>query len=124
MTLIKHQHVHQSFIKDAFSPYMNNKYTHNSWFFRKGKISFSKVQRKVSTGCVSRSVKAVMKKNSTMSSNSKSKSRNVKVIVTVKGSGGGLLTHLVKDGVHGIEELVGKTLVLELVSNELDSSKF
>ncbi|KAK7401149.1 hypothetical protein VNO78_12468 [Psophocarpus tetragonolobus] len=48
------------------------------------------------------------------------KGQNVKAIVTVKGSGGGLL-NVVRDGVEAIEGLVGRTLVLELVSIELDS---
>ena len=64
-----------------------------------------------------------MKKNSGMSIINP-KWRNVKVTVTVKRSGDGLLTSLVRGGVEGIEEFVGKTLVLELVSNDLDSSTF
>ncbi|KAG2394298.1 Linoleate 13S-lipoxygenase [Vigna angularis] len=36
-------------------------------------------------------------------------------------SGGGLLTNLVEGGVQGIEHFIGKTLVLELLSNDLDS---
>ncbi|XP_017406814.1 linoleate 13S-lipoxygenase 2-1, chloroplastic, partial [Vigna angularis] len=47
--------------------------------------------------------------------------RKVKVTVTVKQSGGGLLTNLVEGGVQGIEHFIGKTLVLELLSNDLDS---
>lgn len=49
--------------------------------------------------------------------------RSVKVTVTVKQSGGGLL-NLVEGGVQGIEHFIGKTLVLELISNDLDSSTF
>jgi lipoxygenase len=48
----------------------------------------------------------------------------VKAIVTLKHSDDGLLTNLVDDGIQKIEELVGKTLVLELVSNELDQGNF
>ena len=66
-----------------------------------------------------------MRKKSGTSNNNPNKAQNAKAIVIVKRSGGGgLLTNLVRDGVEGIEELVGKTLILELVSNELDSSKF
>ncbi|WVY95035.1 hypothetical protein V8G54_034123 [Vigna mungo] len=54
-------------------------------------------------------------------SNMNPKWRSVKVTVTVKQSGGGLLTNLVEGGVQGIERFIGKTLVLELISNDLDS---
>lgn len=101
-----------------------------SCFLSQGKLSFPassniRVPREVRIGCVSRHVKAVMRKKSGTSNNNPNKAQNAKAIVIVKRSGGGgLLTNLVRDGVEGIEELVGKTLILELVSNELDSSKF
>lgn len=98
-----------------------------SCFLSQGKLSFPassniRVPREVRIGCVSRHVKAVMRKKSGTSNNNPNKAQNAKAIVIVKRSGGGgLLTNLVRDGVEGIEELVGKTLILELVSNELDS---
>ena len=49
---------------------------------------------------------------------------NVKAIVTIEQSNGGLLLNLINSAVDGIKELAGKTLVLELVSDELDPSKF
>ncbi|KHN45340.1 Linoleate 13S-lipoxygenase 2-1, chloroplastic [Glycine soja] len=45
---------------------------------------------------------------------------NVKAIVTIEQSNGGLLLNLINSAVDGIKELAGKTLVLELVSDELD----
>nr|KYP38225.1 hypothetical protein KK1_040535 [Cajanus cajan] len=48
------------------------------------------------------------------------RTHNVKAFVTVKPSAG-LLTNLVRGGVERIEEFIGKTIVLELVSEELDS---
>ncbi|RDX66659.1 Linoleate 13S-lipoxygenase 2-1, chloroplastic, partial [Mucuna pruriens] len=47
------------------------------------------------------------------------KSQNVKAFVTIHQTGGGLLTNLVRESVERIQEFVGKTLVLELVSNHL-----
>jgi len=64
-----------------------------------------------------------MEKGSGMS-NMNPKLRTVKVTATVKRSDGGLLTNLVQGGVQGIEHIIGKTLVFELLSNDLDSSKF
>ena len=49
---------------------------------------------------------------------------NVKAIVTIEQSNGGLLLNLINSAVDGIKELAGKTLVLELVSDELDPSKY
>jgi len=124
MKLAKNQWEHQSFTNSAFSAlFLGYKCTQNGWFLSQGKLSFTKGRREVSIGCVFRCVKAVMEKHSG-NSNSNPKWRNVKVTVSVKRSGGGLLSNLVEGGVRGIEELVGKTLVLELVSNDLDSSKF
>lgn len=39
---------------------------------------------------------------------------NVKAIVTIEQSNGGLLLNLINSAVDGIKELAGKTLVLEL----------
>ncbi|QCD79112.1 lipoxygenase [Vigna unguiculata] len=61
-----------------------------------------------------------MEKGSGMS-NMNPKLRTVKVTATVKRSDGGLLTNLVQGGVQGIEHIIGKTLVFELLSNDLDS---
>ncbi|XP_061347779.1 linoleate 13S-lipoxygenase 2-1, chloroplastic-like [Gastrolobium bilobum] len=62
-------------------------------------------------------MKAVMAGSS---DDTNTKSKKVKAFVTVKQSSEGLLTSLVTRGVDGIKELVGKTLALELVSDELD----
>ena len=49
----------------------------------------------------------------------------VKAIVTVKLTIGGLLSNLGIDrGLDDIKDLLGETLVLELVSTELDPSKY
>ncbi|MCI12557.1 linoleate 13S-lipoxygenase 2-1 chloroplastic-like, partial [Trifolium medium] len=73
--------------------------------------------------CVAQFVKAVLTCGSG-NNDTNTKSHNnlikVKAIVTLKHSDDGLLPNLVDDGIQKIEELVGKTLVLELVSNELD----
>ncbi|KAL5076291.1 hypothetical protein RYX36_015275 [Vicia faba] len=74
--------------------------------------------------CVTQCVKAVMGSSSD-SDDKNTKSQNfirVKAIVTLKHSDDGLLKNLVDGGIQQVEELVGKTLVLELVSNELDQA--
>ncbi|KAK2388618.1 linoleate 13S-lipoxygenase 2-1, chloroplastic [Trifolium repens] len=73
--------------------------------------------------CVAQCVKAVLtcgNGNNDISPKTHNNLIKVKAIVTLKHSDDGLLTNLVDDGIQKIEELVGKTLVLELVSNELD----
>ncbi|TKY50041.1 Linoleate 13S-lipoxygenase 2-1 [Spatholobus suberectus] len=123
--MLKDQHVHQSIINSAISPLsssIHRKHTHsclgNSWFLGQRKLCFPSRQGEVRIGCVSLCVKSSMTRNSGISSK---KAQNVKAFVTVERSGGGLLTNLVRDGIEGIGELVGKTLVLELLSNEHDS---
>ncbi|XP_045809749.1 linoleate 13S-lipoxygenase 2-1, chloroplastic-like [Trifolium pratense] len=73
--------------------------------------------------CVAQFVKVVLTcGNGNNDTNTKSQNNLIKVkaIVTLKHSDDGLLPNLVDDGIQKIEELVGKTLVLELVSNEVD----
>ncbi|KAK7243381.1 hypothetical protein RIF29_38176 [Crotalaria pallida] len=65
-----------------------------------------------------RCTKAVMATSSGYTSTN-NKSLNVKGFVTIN-QGGGLLTKLVSGCLEGIQVLVGKTLALELVSNEFD----
>ncbi|XP_027190278.1 linoleate 13S-lipoxygenase 2-1, chloroplastic-like [Cicer arietinum] len=70
--------------------------------------------------CVFQCVKAVMESSS---GNNDTKSHNlikVKAVVTLKHSDDGLLKNLIDGGLQQVEKLVGKTLSLELVSNELD----
>lgn len=74
--------------------------------------------------CVFQCVKAVMESSS---GNNDTKSHNlikVKAVVTLKHSDDGLLKNLIDGGLQQVEKLVGKTLSLELVSNELDQGKF
>ena len=53
------------------------------------------------------------------------KSVSVKAIVTVKPTVGGFLTNLGVDrGLDDVKDLLGKTLLLELVQAELDPSKY
>ncbi|XP_058755727.1 linoleate 13S-lipoxygenase 2-1, chloroplastic-like isoform X2 [Vicia villosa] len=76
--------------------------------------------------CVTQCMKAVMG-SSGDDDDTNSKSQNlikVKAIVTLKHSDDGLLRNLVDGGIQQVEELVGKTLVLELVSNELDQAYY
>ncbi|XP_058755726.1 linoleate 13S-lipoxygenase 2-1, chloroplastic-like isoform X1 [Vicia villosa] len=76
--------------------------------------------------CVTQCMKAVMG-SSGDDDDTNSKSQNlikVKAIVTLKHSDDGLLRNLVDGGIQQVEELVGKTLVLELVSNELDQAAY
>ncbi|XP_020205956.1 linoleate 13S-lipoxygenase 2-1, chloroplastic [Cajanus cajan] len=87
----------------------------NSLFFDQSKLSLPitwKERKKVHIGCL----KPVMASGKTSTTTSLS----VKALVSVKHSGGGLLRNLVDGGVGEIKELVGKTLVLELVSEDLD----
>jgi lipoxygenase len=77
--------------------------------------------------CVAQCVKAVLtcgNGNNDISPKTHNNLIKVKAIVTLEHSDDGLLTNLVDDGIQKIEELVGKTLVLELVSNELDQGNF
>lgn len=78
--------------------------------------------------CVTQCVKAVIgSSGDDDETNTNTESQNlikVKAIVTLKHSDDWLLKNLVDGGIQQIEELVGKTLVLELVSNELDQGKF
>ena len=122
--MLKSLLVSQSSIDNSapFPLYKHLESTHNlhikSWFLNKRKLSFlsSRRQKKVIIGCVySNCIKGVM-----ASGSGNTKSHSVKAIVTLKQKGGGLLSGVVG----GIQEVVGKTLVLELVSNELDPSKF
>nr|KYP76388.1 hypothetical protein KK1_020629 [Cajanus cajan] len=64
-------------------------------------------------------MKAVMG-TSSGKTNTKSQNVNVKAVVTIGQSDGGFVGNLLKPAVDGIKELVGKTLVLELVSDDLD----
>lgn len=53
------------------------------------------------------------------------KSVSVKAIVTVKPTVGGFLTNLgINRGLDDIQDVLGKTLLLELVQAELDPSKY
>lgn len=117
--MLNNPQLHQSFIKSAISPmcFSTNRKNTSNWFLNRQQ----RQQRKLSFPSIR--VKAVMKSKSGTSKNNP-KSQNVKALVTVTRSAGGLLTNLVRDGIQGIGELVGKTLVLELVSNELDPGKF
>lgn len=76
--------------------------------------------------CVTQCVKAVMgSSGDDDDTNTKyQKLIKVKAIATLKHGDDGLLRNLVDGGIQQVEELVGKTLVLELVSNELDPGKF
>ncbi|XP_027344673.1 linoleate 13S-lipoxygenase 2-1, chloroplastic-like [Abrus precatorius] len=129
MTL-KPSNVHQSVIFNSASfplLYINGKdnTSHsNSLFLNlKSKHSFSITRggKRVHIGCVSRCMKAVMASNGDTNNTNiiVTKSQTVKAFVTVKQSGGGLLGDLVNEGLGGIKEFVGKTLALELVSEEL-----
>ncbi|RDX97652.1 Linoleate 13S-lipoxygenase 2-1, chloroplastic, partial [Mucuna pruriens] len=124
MMMLMNSHVPQISVlaSGSFPLYIGGKDTHNSHsnsgFFKECKLSLpsSWRKRKVLIGSVSRCMKSVM----ASSGSSITTSQSVKALVTLKQGGGGLLRNLVNEGVDGIKELVGKTLVLELVSNDLD----
>jgi len=120
MLTLKSSHVHQISVLNtaSFPLYIHRKYTlntshRNSWFLKQCKLSSTR----------QRCMKVVMA-SSSKNSNTNTTSQGVKAIVTVKQSRGGILGNLVNGGLDGIKDLVGKTLVLELVSDELDPSKF
>jgi len=94
-----------------------NNRNRNWWFLKQRKLSFP-TQRKVHR------CKKVVMASSSRNSNTITASQTVKALVTVKQRSGGLLGNLVNGGLDGIKDLVGKTLVLELVSDDLDPSKF
>ena len=106
----------------SFPLYIHGKDTHNnshrnSWFLKHCKHS-SPRQRKVH-----RCMKVVMASTS-KNTNTITTSQSVKALVTVKQNRGGILGNLLNGGLDGIKDLIGKTLVLQLVSDELDPSKF
>ena len=115
--LLKKPHLHQSFITNSaiFSPSYKwrKNISHNNstnWFLK------SSLGKKVCIRrCGSSCIRVVMAKGS--SSDTKSH-HNVKALVTLKESDGGLIKNIVT-GIVG-----NKHLVLELVSAELDPSKF
>ncbi|KAK7401159.1 hypothetical protein VNO78_12478 [Psophocarpus tetragonolobus] len=127
ITLKNCSHAHQiSVLNSEFFPlHIHPKDTHkshsNSLFLNHCKLSFpySWKQRKVRLGFVGGGIKAEMQSNP-KTTKTKSTSQSVKALVTVKQSGGGILKNLVNGGIDGIKDFVGKTLALELVSDEID----
>ncbi|XP_004501997.1 linoleate 13S-lipoxygenase 2-1, chloroplastic-like [Cicer arietinum] len=113
--LLKKPHVHHSFIinNSASSPSFKwrNNISHSchinscNWFF-KYSLPNSKLSKKVHIG--------VVNTMATTSNTTNTKTRNVKALVTVKQSDGGLIENLVTSVVGN------KHLVLELVSADLD----
>jgi lipoxygenase len=82
------------------------------------KSLFQKPHKKIRTGFVPSNIKAV-------ASPATEKSVSVKAVVTVKPTVRGFLSNLgVGRGLDDIKDLLGKTLLLELVSSELDPSKY
>ncbi|KAK7306731.1 hypothetical protein VNO77_44687 [Canavalia gladiata] len=124
MTL-RNSHVHQSIIlnsasfpllyihgKDSCNRHRNSLFLNSCWGSKKVHIGL---------GCVSWSMKAVMMASNSYNINTMvTKSLSVKALVTLKQSGGGFLTNLVNGALDGVKDLFGKTLSLELVSEELD----
>lgn len=82
------------------------------------KSSFQKHHKNIRTGFVPSNIKAV-------ASPATQKSVTVKAVVTVKPTIRGFLSKLgIERGLDDIKDLLGKTLLLELVSTELDPSKY
>lgn len=124
MLTLRNSHVHRIsvFNSSSFPLYIGGEDTHNNshincWFLKQRKLSFP-TQRKVH-----RCMKVVMA-SSSKNTKTITTSQTVKALVTVKQRSGGLLGNLVNGGLDGIKDLVGKTLALELVSDELDPSMF
>ncbi|ESW18149.1 hypothetical protein PHAVU_006G016900 [Phaseolus vulgaris] len=120
MLTMRSSHVHQISVlnSSSFPLYIHGKDTHNnshrnSWFLKHCKHS-SPRQRKVH-----RCMKVVMASTS-KNTNTITTSQSVKALVTVKQNRGGILGNLLNGGLDGIKDLIGKTLVLQLVSDELD----
>ena len=79
---------------------------------------YKKQNKKLRQGFTSGNVKAVV-------SDIAEKSVRVKAVVTVNPTVGGILTNLgLQRGLDDIQDLLGKSLLLELVSAELDPSKY
>jgi lipoxygenase len=79
--------------------------------------SFHKKNKSVRVGFIPGNIKAV--------ASSTEKGTSVKAIVTVKPTVGGFLSNLgITRGLDDIRDLLGQTLQLELVSTELDPSKY
>jgi hypothetical protein len=115
--LLKKPYVHQSFITNSaiFSPSYNwrKNISHNNstnWFL-KSSLGKKVCIRRGGSSCI----RVVMAKGSSSSDNKSH--HNVKALVSVKESDGGLIKNIVT-GIVG-----NKHLILELVSAELDPSK-
>ncbi|KAL2322236.1 hypothetical protein Fmac_026615 [Flemingia macrophylla] len=115
--MLKNPHAHHISVLTGLPQYIRGKDTRNIhsniWFFNQTELSLPvsntfKERKKVGTRCVSRCLKPVM-------ASVKTTSQSVKALVSLKQSGG-----LLKNLVDGGKEFVGKTLVLELVSEDLD----
>jgi hypothetical protein len=114
--LLKKPHVHRPFIiNNASSPsYIRRKYSHScynksNWFLKSSlSLISTSTSKKVVYSCIVMATK----------SSTESKSHNVKALVTVRQSDGRLIKNIVT-GIVG-----NKHLFLELVSAELDPSKF
>lgn len=80
--------------------------------------SFHKKNKNVRIASVAGNIKAV-------ATSSTEKATSVNAIVTVKLTIGGFLSNLgIDKGLDDTTDLLGKTLLLELVSTELDPSKY
>ncbi|BAT89080.1 hypothetical protein VIGAN_05276300 [Vigna angularis var. angularis] len=119
MLTLRNSHVHLISVlnSSSFPLCIGGEDTHNShinwWFLKQRKLSFPRERK------VHRCMKVVMA-SSSKNTKTMTTSQTVKALVTVKQRSGGLLGNLVNGGLDGIKDLVGKTLVLELVSDELD----
>jgi lipoxygenase len=84
--------------------------------------SKSSFQKKIRTGFVGSNIKAVASRPSPAATE---KFISVKAVVTVKPTVRGFLSNLgIERGLDDIKDLLGKTLLLELVSTQLHPSKY
>ncbi len=96
-------------------PFINGNGT--AWLPIWSKPSFRYTHTNIHTGSITSNIKAI-------ASTATEKSISVKAVVTVKPTVRGFLSNLgIERGLDDIKDLLGKTLLLELVSTELDSSK-
>uniref|UniRef100_A0A2N9G921 Lipoxygenase n=1 Tax=Fagus sylvatica TaxID=28930 RepID=A0A2N9G921_FAGSY len=95
-------------------PFINGNGT--AWLPIWSKPSFRYTHTNIHTGSITSNIKAI-------ASTATEKSISVKAVVTVKPTVRGFLSNLgIERGLDDIKDLLGKTLLLELVSTELDST--
>ena len=115
-----HVHYQQAQTKTLVlsKPFINGNGHGSEFLVLKSKSQFQKARKRVRVSVRHGNIKAVV-------TSLAKKSIKVLAVVTVKQTIGGLITSLgIEKGIDDIKDFLGKGLHIELVSSELDPSKF